>query len=66
MQTCGTLFVNLQRFLLEMGRGFCFEYRQKRILVDQDYFKRYKEEEKEKREAKWPPVTNSVPPSCPT
>ena len=30
---------NLQRFLLEMGRGFCFEYRQKRILVDQDYFK---------------------------
>lgn len=30
---------NLQRFLLEMGRGFCFEYRQKRILVDQDYYK---------------------------
>lgn len=30
---------NLQCFLLEMGRGFCFEYRQKRILVDQDYFK---------------------------
>ena len=30
---------NLQRFLLEMGRGFCFEYRQKRILIDQDYFK---------------------------
>lgn len=30
---------NLQRFLLEMGRGFCFESRQKRILVDQDYFK---------------------------
>ena len=30
---------NLQRFLMEMGRGFCFEYRQKRILVDQDYFK---------------------------
>ena len=30
---------NLQRFLLEMGHGFCFEYRQKRILVDQDYFK---------------------------
>ena len=52
MQTCGTLFVNLQRFLLEMGRGFCFEYRQKRILVDQDYFKRYKEEEKEKKDKK--------------
>jgi predicted nuclease of restriction endonuclease-like (RecB) superfamily len=30
---------NLQRFLLEMGRGFCFEARQKRILIDQDYFK---------------------------
>lgn len=30
---------NLQRFLLEMGRGFCFEFRQKRILIDQDYFK---------------------------
>ena len=30
---------NLQRFLLEMGRGFCFEYRQKRILIDQDYYK---------------------------
>ena len=52
MQTCGTLSVNLQRFLLEMGRGFCFEYLQKRILVDQDYFKRYKEEGKEEREAK--------------
>ena len=30
---------NLQRFLLEMGRGFCFEFRQRRILVDQDYYK---------------------------
>ena len=30
---------HLQQFLLEMGRGFCFETRQKRILVDQDYFK---------------------------
>jgi predicted nuclease of restriction endonuclease-like (RecB) superfamily len=30
---------NLQRFLLEMGHGFCFEHRQKRILVDQDYHK---------------------------
>ena len=30
---------HLQVFLLEMGRGFCFEARQKRILVDQDYFK---------------------------
>ena len=30
---------NLQRFLMELGRGFCFEYRQKRILIDQDYYK---------------------------
>ena len=30
---------HLQVFLLEMGRGFCFEARQKRVLVDQDYFK---------------------------
>ena len=29
---------NLQRFLLEMGHGFCFEARQKRILTDGDYF----------------------------
>ncbi|RHA21155.1 DUF1016 family protein [Bacteroides caccae] len=28
---------NLQRFLLEMGLGFCFEARQKRILIDEDY-----------------------------
>ena len=30
---------NLQHFLLEMGHGFCFEARQRRILIDQDYFK---------------------------
>ena len=30
---------HLQHFMLEMGRGFCFEARQKRILIDQDYFK---------------------------
>ena len=29
---------NLQRFLLEMGHGFCFEARQKRTLIDGDYF----------------------------
>ena len=29
---------NLQHFLLEMGHGFCFEARQKRILIDEDYF----------------------------
>ena len=27
---------HMQQFLLEMGRGFCFEARQKRILVDND------------------------------
>ena len=30
---------HIQQFLLEMGNGFCFEARQKRILIDQDYFK---------------------------
>ena len=34
-----TILNNLQKFLLEMGRGFCFEHRQKRILIDQDYYK---------------------------
>mgnify|MGYP002556487918 CR=1 FL=1 len=29
---------NIQNFLLEMGEGFCFEGRQKRILIDEDYF----------------------------
>jgi predicted nuclease of restriction endonuclease-like (RecB) superfamily len=28
---------NLQMFLLEMGTGFCFEARQKRILIDDTY-----------------------------
>ena len=30
---------NLQKFFLELGQGFCFEHRQKRILIDHDYFK---------------------------
>ena len=29
---------NLQTFLLEMGKGFCFEARQKRILIDDEYY----------------------------
>lgn len=29
---------HLQLFLLEMGHGICFEARQKRILIDDDYF----------------------------
>lgn len=29
---------HLQEFLLEMGNGFCFEARQKRILIDDEYF----------------------------
>jgi len=29
---------NMQEFLLEMGNGFCFEARQKKILIDGDYF----------------------------
>lgn len=30
---------NLQRFLMELGIGFCFEERQKRVLIGHDYFK---------------------------
>ena len=30
---------HIQQFLLEMGNGFCFEARQKRLLIDRDYFK---------------------------
>ena len=29
---------NLQEFLLEMGNGFCFEARQKKILIGDEYF----------------------------
>jgi predicted nuclease of restriction endonuclease-like (RecB) superfamily len=29
---------NLQNFLLELGNGFCFEARQKKILIEDDYF----------------------------
>lgn len=32
------LIKHLEEFLLELGNGFCFETRQKRILVDDDYF----------------------------
>jgi len=32
------LIENLQHFLLEMGNGFCFEARQKRILIDEEYY----------------------------
>jgi len=32
------LIENLQHFLLEMGNGFCFEARQKRILIDDEYY----------------------------
>ncbi len=32
------LMDNLQHFLLELGYGFCFEARQKRILIDDEYY----------------------------
>lgn len=32
------LMNHLQEFLLELGKGFCFEARQKRILIDDEYF----------------------------
>lgn len=33
-----SLLDKLQEFLLEMGHGFCFEARQKRILIGDEYF----------------------------
>ena len=32
------LILHLQEFLLELGSGFCFEARQKRIIIDGEYF----------------------------
>ena len=32
------LINHLEEFLLELGQGFCLEARQKRILVDDEYF----------------------------
>lgn len=32
------LVEHLQDFMLEMGHGFCFEARQKRILIDEEYY----------------------------
>ena len=32
------LMNHLEEFLLELGTGFCFESRQKRIVVDDEYF----------------------------
>ena len=34
----GALLTHLQHFLLEMGKGFCFEARQKRIIIDDEYY----------------------------
>ena len=32
------LINHLQEFLLEMGKGFCFEARQKRMIIDDEYY----------------------------
>lgn len=32
------LISHLQDFLLEMGKGFCFEARQKRMIIDDEYY----------------------------
>ena len=32
------LINHLQEFLLELGKGFCFEARQKRIVIDDEYY----------------------------
>jgi len=34
----GAIINHLQKFMIELGRGFCFEARQKRILIDDEYF----------------------------
>lgn len=33
------IITHLQKFLIELGRGFCFEYRQKRITFDNTHYK---------------------------
>lgn len=33
------IITNLQHFLIELGRGFCFEYRQKRITFDNRHYR---------------------------
>lgn len=32
------IIAHLQEFLLEMGKGFCFESRQKRMIIDDEYY----------------------------
>ena len=32
------LISHLQEFILELGKGFCFEVRQKRIIIDDEYY----------------------------
>lgn len=32
------LINHLQEFMLEMGKGFCFEARQKRLIIDDEYY----------------------------
>ena len=34
-----SIITNLQKFLIEMGRGFCFEARQKRITFDNKHYR---------------------------
>lgn len=33
-----SLIAHLEEFLLELGKGFCFEARQKRIIIDDNYY----------------------------
>lgn len=32
------LIDHLQEFLLELGKGFCFEFKQKRMIIDDEYY----------------------------
>ena len=34
-----SIITNLQNFLVQMGRGFCFEVRQKRITFDNKHYR---------------------------
>ena len=37
-RTIDALISHLQAYLLELGKGFCFEARQKRIIFDDEYY----------------------------
>lgn len=48
------LIKHLQDFILELGKGFCFEERHKRILIDDEYY--FADKENEMQEGDNPPI----------